>query len=245
MSYLVNLDKFYGPLDLLIYLLEKEEMDIYDIPVSLITDQYMDYIQANGQIDLENIGDFLIMASYLLNLKSRMLLPGIMEEENSDEDIADPREELVNKILEYKKYKMAGEFLASRFNDETNRIFFRNGASDIELVEREFSSSINALLRAWYSVLEKTFEEPQYNLPQRDVNISEKMDLILRVLPDAGTAVIFQDFFNGVPSKREALAYFLALLELIRLQKVEAIQEQRFGDIKLCLRVAINDVDAG
>jgi len=245
MSYLVNLDKFYGPLDLLLYLLEKEEMDIYDIPVALIADQYMDYIKATGQIDLDNIGDFLIMASYLLNLKSRMLLPGLTEEEDPEEGVVDPREELVNRILEYKKYKMAGEILASRFNNDVNRVFFRNGSSEVEWVEREISSSLNILLRAWYAVLEKNTEELEYNLPQRDINIGEKMNDILRVLPPGGGTVIFQDFYTTISTRREALAYFLALLELIRLQKVEAVQEQRFGDIKLCLRVVVSDVNAG
>lgn len=245
MSYLVNLDKFYGPLDLLLYLIEKEEMDIYDIPVALIADQYMDHIQATGQIDLDNIGDFLIMASYLLNLKSRMLLPNLMEEEDPEEGILDPREELVNRILEYKKYKMAGEILASRFNDDVNRVFFRNGSNEVEWVEREITGSLNILLRAWYSVLEKNTEELEYNLPQRDINIGEKMNDILRVLPSGGGTVIFQDFYTTISTRREALAYFLALLELIRLQKVEAVQEQRFGDIKLCLRVVVSDVNAG
>jgi len=245
MSYLVNLDKFYGPLDLLLYLIEKEEMDIYDIPVALIADQYMDHIQATGQIDLDNIGDFLIMASYLLNLKSRMLLPSLTEEEDPEEGILDPREELVNRILEYKKYRMAGEILASRFNDDVNRVFFRNGSNEVEWVEREITGSLNILLRAWYSVLEKNTEELEYNLPQRDINIGEKMNDILRVLPSGGGTVIFQDFYTTISTRREALAYFLALLELIRLQKVEAVQEQRFGDIKLCLRVVVSDVNAG
>lgn len=244
MSYLVNLDKFYGPLDLLLYLLEKEEMDIYDIPIAIIADQYIDYVYTTGPIDLDNIGDFLIMASYLLNLKSRMLLPGLIEEEN-DSDISDPREELVNRILEYKQYKQAGEFLAARYNEDINRVFFRNGLDEIEWTDREVNSSMNVLLRAWYAVMDRTTEDVEYELPQSDINIGEKMDIILRILPANGTTVRFQDFYEGVGARTEALGYFLALLELIRLQKVNAYQEQRFGDIKLCLRVGLDNVDAG
>jgi len=244
MSYLVNLDKFYGPLDLLLYLLEKEEIDIYDIPIALIADQYIEYVHSSGPIDLDNIGDFLIMASYLLNLKSRMLLPGLMQDEQ-DAEIIDPREELVNRILEYKQYKQAGEFLAGRYNEDINRVFFREGLNETELVDREVSSSVNVLLRAWDSLMARMAEDEEYELPQNNVNIGEKMDFILRILPANGAKVIFQDFYAGVSGRSEVLAFFLALLELIRLQKVDAYQEKRFGDIKLCLRVALDNVDAG
>jgi segregation and condensation protein A len=244
MSYLVNLDKFYGPLDLLLYLIEKEEMDIYDIPIALIADQYMDYVHTTGPIELDNIGDFLVMASYLLNLKSRMLLPGLLEEEN-ESDVTDPREELVNRILEYKQYKQAGEFLASRYIEDVNRVFFRNGLNEIEWTDREISSSLHVLRRAWFSVMERTAERIEYELPQSDLNIGTIMDFILRLLPANGTTVIFQDFYAGTAVRSEAVAYFIALLELIRLQKVSAFQEQRFGDIKLCLRVGLDNVDAG
>lgn len=245
MSYLVNLDKFYGPLDLLLYLIEKDEMDIYDIPVALIADQYLDYIQATGQIDLDHIGDFLIMASYLLNLKSRMLLPDPEKEEEEDTEVPDPREELVYRLLEYKKFKLAAERLASRFNDDVNRVYFRNGHREVKWVEKEISVSLNVLVRAWYAVMENSAVELEYKMPQSDINVGEKMDTILRALFASSETFIFQNIYTGVSNRREVLAYFLALLELIRLQKVEAVQEKRFGDIKLCIRVAVNNVNAG
>lgn len=245
MGYLVNLEKFYGPLDLLLYLLEKEEIDIYDIPVAAIADQYIEYIRGSGSIDLDNIGDFLIMASYLLNLKSRMLLPGLAAVEEETGEALDPREELVNKLLEYKKFKQSAEFLAERYNEDINRVFFRQGSDEAELADIEISSSLNSLVRAFSLVLEKMAENPEYELPQSQVDIGEKMDLILRVLPDNGATVTFQDFYAGAAHLREVLAYFLALLELIRLQKVVAHQEERFGNIKIHLRVESDNVDAG
>ncbi|MBP1708134.1 MAG: condensin subunit ScpA [Chloroflexi bacterium] len=245
MNYLVNLDKFYGPLDLLLYLLEKEEMDIYDIPVALIADQYIQYLQTTGRIDLENIGDFLSMASYLLNLKSRMLLPGAWEEEADEAEMPDPREELVQRIMEYKQYKQAAELLATRFDADHARVFFRQGRDEIEAIEREICSSLGVLLRAWQAVLARSLPEPKYILPENDVDVGEKMQAILQRLPANGAVVLFQDFLTGISSRREALAYFLGLLELVRLQKVEASQEQRFGAIRLCLRVAVEYVDAG
>jgi len=241
MSYLVNLDKFYGPLDLLLYLLEREEMDIYDIPISTIADQYMDYIHAAGEIDLDRTGDFLLMASYLLNLKSRMLLPGISK--NEEAEAIDPREELVNKILEYKKYKQASEILAARFNDDTDRIFFRHGYEANDLVQGEFGASLAGLMRAWRNVNERVNLEPEYNLPQDDIDVSEKMAIILARVPGDGTRINFGDIFSGISSRREGLAFFLALLELIRLQKVEAWQEEKFGDIQVFVRVGINHAD--
>ncbi|PKM76753.1 MAG: hypothetical protein CVU90_10650 [Firmicutes bacterium HGW-Firmicutes-15] len=245
MSYLVNLEKFYGPLDLLLYLIEKDQMDIYDIPVALIADQYMDFIKVSGQIDLDQVGDFLIMASYLLNLKSKMLLPDLAKGEETDTDVSDPREELVYRLLEYKKYKLAAELLASRFNDDLNRIYFRNGQGELEWGDREISSSLNSLLRAWHGVMQKKTVKPEYNVPQSDINVGEMMDAILRALPLGGETLIFQDVYANVSTRREVLAYFLALLELIRLQKVEAIQEKKFGEIQLFIRVAIDNVNEG
>ncbi len=245
MSYLVNLEKFYGPLDLLLYLLEKEEIDIYDIPIAAIADQYIEYVHDSGSIDLDHIGDFLIMASYLLNLKSRLLLPGVMAAEEDEGEAVDPREELVNRLLEYKKYKQAADFLEERYSDDINRVFFRNGLNETEAADIEVSGSLNSLVRAFSLLLEKITENNQYELPQNQVDIGEKMDFILRVLPGDGATVAFQDFYAGAVHLREVLACFLALLELIRLQKVEAYQEQRFGNIKLRLRVEADNVDAG
>lgn len=244
MSYLVNLEKFYGPLDLLLYLLEKEEIDIYDIPIAAIADQYVEYVHTSGSVDLDNIGDFLIMASYLLNLKSHMLLPGLMEEQDADETM-DPREELVNRILEYKQFKQAGEFLEARYNEDVNRVFFRHGLNETEITDVEVNSSLNVLVRAWSLLLERMAEDVEFELPQNQFDVGEKMDFILRVLPGNGSTVTFRDFYAGAAGLREVLAYFLALLELIRLQKVDAYQEQRFGDIKIRLRVALENVDAG
>jgi len=230
---------------LLLYLIEKDEFDIYDIPVALIADQYMEYMQTTGQIDLDHIGDFLIMASYLLNLKSRMLLPEMNREEEPDGELADPREELVQRLMEYKKYKLAAEYLGLRFNDDEGRVYFRNGQDEPEWMEREITASLNALVRAWYDLWEKNNADQEYSLPQSDVNVGEKMDSILRALPRNGQKVVFQELYAGVSVRREVLAFFLALLELIRLQRVEAEQEKRFGKIVLCIRVAVNHVDAG
>ncbi len=243
MSYLVDLDKFYGPLDLLLYLLEREEIDIYDIPVARITDQYVAYIDSVGYSDLDNIGDFLSMASYLLKLKSRMLLPAYISDEESVSEGEDPREELVNRILEYKQYKQLGDYLADRYN-EGQKVFFRYGQFEVESLDSEVSSSIKALVRAWEGILNRNQAEVEFDLPQ-GADIAEKMDSIMNRLPTNGISISFEDIYSTNTSRRETLVYFLALLELIRLQKVEALQETHFGAIKLTIRVAIDNVNEG
>lgn len=234
MEYMVNLEQFYGPLDLLLYLIEKNEMNIYDIPIALITDQYMDYIQEAGNIDLDHLGDFLVMASYLLNLKSQMLLPAPVEEtEKEDEEIADPREELINKLLEYKRFKLAAGLLGERLNDDFPQVFFRHGVSDLPEPEGELSASIKSLQKAYLRLVEEQLIQKQYQIPQGDINVGEKMAEIQQMLEIANRPISFYELYSQASSRREILATFLALLELIRLHKVAAVQEQRFGEIRM------------
>lgn len=233
MDYMVNLEQFYGPLDLLLYLVEKNEMNIYDISIALITDQYMDYIAGSANIDLDQLGDFLVMASYLLNLKSQILLPGASESaEEADEDL-DPRQDLIHKLLEYKRYKKAAELLSLRLTDEYPRIFFRYGQVDLPDPEVEITAHAKTLYTAYIRLLENKLIEAKYQLPQGDVNVASKMDEILQRLQN-GRILSFHDLYTDAMQRREILASFLALLELIRLNKVEARQEKRFGEIKLC-----------
>ncbi|MEN6348131.1 MAG: segregation/condensation protein A [Syntrophomonas sp.] len=239
MAYVVNLDAFHGPLDLLLYLIEENELDIYDIPIASISDQYMDYLQATGEFDLEKLGDFLIMASYLLNLKSRMLLPRGPELQEEEGENGDPRDELVKKLLDYKKYRLAAEYLQKRVNGEVKRVFYRSGSYEVEQAT-EIKAEIEFLLRAYQSLLADKIKAAEfYKLPEGDVNISDKMDEIVALLESKQEGISFQDLFAGAGNIRQALGLFLALLELVRQQKVQATQEQSFGRIKLCLRVAI------
>ena len=237
MNYIVDLESFHGPMDLLLYLLDEEQLEIYDIPIATITDQYMEYLQQTGELNLEQMGDFLIMATYLLNLKSRMLLPS-RAELNEEED-SDPRAELVQRLLDYKKYKKLAEYLLSYHNGDFPRVFFRDSEDEISGIE-ELVGDAAQLWRSFQSLLRDLPEqEEKFKLPQGDVNISEKMEEIVERLEQGNAGLVLQDLFQGVISLREALAFFLALLELIRLQRVEAIQDQSFGEIKIRLQVAV------
>lgn len=232
MDYMVNLEQFYGPLDLLLYLIDKNEMNIYDISISLITDQYLDFITGASQIDLDQLGDFLVMASYLLNLKSRILLPENHEAEASEDEEPDPRQELIHKLLAYKRYKKAAEWLSSRLTDDYPRIFFRYGQQELPLPEGTLTANAKTLYSAYLRLLESKLSEARYEIPQGDVNVAAKMDEILQRLQH-GQVISFQELFADLSQRREILASFLALLELIRLNKVTAKQERRFGEIKL------------
>lgn len=236
MDYMVNLEQFYGPLDLLLYLVEKNEMNIYDISISLITDQYLEYITDSKQIDLDQLGDFLVMASYLLNLKSQLLLPGSRESEAGEEEETDPRQELVQKLLAYKRYKKAAEWLSLRMTDDYPRIFFRDGQEELSQPDAEITASTKALCSAYVRLLESKLIEARYEIPQGDINVAAKMEEIMQRLQQMGNTS-FQELLAGVSQRREILASFLALLELIRLNKVQARQEERFGEIVLHISV--------
>jgi segregation and condensation protein A len=243
-EYVVDLEAFHGPLDLLLYLIDKNEIDIYDIPVAAITDQYIEHLHLTGEYRLENMGDFLIMASYLLNLKSRVLLPlrGPIQEEDDSGESEDPREELVQKLLDYRMIKQVAEYLDERECGEKKRVFFRPVQYVTEERE-EIIASLSALTRAFRALQRRQTDEPAYTIPNGDIDIYDEMDQLMQILSHYRQGVIFQDLFAGL-DRREQIALFIALLELVRQQQVSAQQENEFGEIKLYSQVAANYVNA-
>jgi segregation and condensation protein A len=233
-AYLVDIEAFHGPLDLLLFLIEKNELDVYDIPIAFITDQYLQYLQATGEFDLENMGEFLIMATYLLNLKSRLLLPQSNNSATEDiEDAIDPREELVQKLLDYKRYKEAGIMLQQREAGSSERVFYREVSSEPGRDE-ELVVDLSSLIRAYRTVMRRLpVVEPEAVVPEGDVSVNDKMSQIMAFLADNEGKIGFRHLFAAVSGRREALALFLALLELIRLQKVKARQNIPWEDIQL------------
>lgn len=235
MEYLVDLEAFHGPLDLLLYLVEKNQVDIYDIPIAVISEQYLEYLQAGGGFDLERLGDFLLMASYLLSIKSKLLLPASIIEAKEEEEILDPRQELVEKLLDYRRFKEIAGWLQNRESGAVERIYYREEQLEGEFRE-ELVADLRSLVKAYKAALKDIIETTDdYELPQGDVNVSEKMEEILERLHNVPQGIVFQNLFIGIVSRREALALFLALLELIRLQQVEAIQGNPFSDIEVRL----------
>ena len=234
MSYVVSLEAFHGPLDLLLYLIDKNQVDIYDIPLARISDQFIDYLQHSGQYELEIVGDFLVMASYLLQLKSRMLLPvSARQQDEMMEEEQDPQTELREKLLAYKKIKETAEFLAARAAGAAGRVFYREAALETEIVV-ERAASVDDLLRAYLHLYEaRGKNSPLVYLPQHDIDIEEKAAEIMDYLKINHNKMALRDVFPPEASRREVLVIFLALLELIRQQRVNAVQKRVFGMITI------------
>lgn len=244
MGYIVELDVFHGPLDLLLFLVEKDEVGIYDIPIAKITSQYIEYIGKIGLTNVEQLSDFLMVASYLLNLKSKMLLPKSEDNELEEDDMGDPRDELVSKLLEYKKFKEAAKYLTS-IQVEEPQIFFRNIIYAPEINE-VLLTDIKSLANAYKEVINKLDKAVyNYNIVLNDINIADKMQELHKLLVLNPEGLVFQDMFFNLDNEKEILAFFLALLELMRLQKVAARQNQLNNNIVIYMVGDFNNDDEG
>jgi segregation and condensation protein A len=224
---------FEGPLDLLLHLIKKNEVDIYDIPIATITDQYLAYLDLLEQLNLDLAGEYLVMAATLTQIKSRMLLPPVEGEEEEDED---PRLELVQQLEEYQRFRAAAGQLGDR--DILDRDVFRRSPEAPEGDEapaplREMS--LADLVDALREVLKRLPEDQAHEIVGERISIRERIPAILDRLRSG--AVEFTELFAGDPSRREVVATFLALLELVRMRVVRASQSERFGPIVLALAV--------
>jgi segregation and condensation protein A len=233
-DYKVKLEVFEGPLDLLLYLIKQDEIDIYDVSLERITSQYLEYLQAFKELNIELAGEFVVMAANLIYLKSRSLLP--IDQQPPEEDAAedDPRWELIRQLIEYKKFKEAAAELHLR-ELEQERVFAREGAS--ALADREplrlGEVGIFQLINAFQTVLKRidARQDVQEIFGER-FSVSEKIDAILQRVA-SGAPLRFSDLFGSVVSRLEVVVTFLALLELIRLKQVRAVQKNVFEEIEI------------
>ncbi|HHW13240.1 MAG TPA: segregation/condensation protein A [Firmicutes bacterium] len=235
-SYQVKLAVFTGPLDLLLHLIERAEIDIYNIPIVEITDQFLAYLQTMEFFDLHVAADFLLMAATLMQIKARMLLPRPLvetEEETLEEE--DPRLELVERLLEYKKVKEVAARLQER-EAEASRFLPRTGGyfPDLEVAaaaETVGQVTLWDLVQAFSALLESLLPRLELEgMPEEEYSIQEMMDKIMNGLA-RGSRVSFRTLFSGLASRKAVVASFLALLELIRMRKVLVQQEMTFGEI--------------
>jgi segregation and condensation protein A len=232
-DYKVKLEIFEGPLDLLLYLIKRDEIDIYDISLERITRQYLEYIQAFKELNLEVAGEFVVMAANLIYLKSRSLLPADQQPPEEDVDEHDPRWELIRQLIEYKKFKDAAAELQQRALEQ-ERIFAREAAAPVgEGPLRLGEVGIFQLINAFQNVLKRVEarQDVQEIFGER-FSVSEKIDLILQRV-GSGAALRFSDLFGALASRVEVVVTFLALLELIRLRQVRALQRNLFDDIEI------------
>jgi len=233
-DYKVKLEVFEGPLDLLLYLIKQDEIDIYDISLERITSQYLEYLQAFKELNIELAGEFIVMAANLIYLKSRSLLPIDQQPPEDDASEDDPRWELIRQLIEYKKFKEAAAELHLR-ELEQEKIFAREGASSLALQEplRLGEVGIFQLINAFQTVI-KRIEARQdvQEIPGERFSVSEKIDVILQRVA-TGSRLRFSDLFGASVSRVELVVTFLALLELIRLKQVRAIQRNIFDEIEI------------
>jgi segregation and condensation protein A len=236
-DYRVNLEVFAGPLDLLLYLVRRDEIDIYDIPIARITEQYVKYIEMLKRLDIELAGDFLVMAATLMEIKSAMLLPSTEAEGITGEDETDPRAELIRQLLEYKRFKDAANLLDAAAAHQSQR--FGRGANIIEKLEADEEPQLDVdqiniwdLLEAFDSVLKATGGLKTFGHIKDDTPIDLYQIEILHRLQTDGP-MPFERIFEGKDNRLILVGLFLALLELVREKLVWAEQHSNFDSIYL------------
>jgi segregation and condensation protein A len=231
-EYKVQLEVFEGPLDLLLYLIKKEEVDIYNIPIERITTQYVQYIELMKMLDLNLAGDFLVMAATLMMIKSRMLLPPEERPELEPEEEEDPRWDLVRQLVEYKKFKDAAIFLEG-LEDQRDGIFGREGAH-VALEARPDMAlrdvSLFDLLSVFNDALKKVSQEDLKEIFAERFTVADKIEAITQRLTREDR-LSFASLFSEMSSRHEIVCTFLAVLELIRLRQIRAVQDHPFGEI--------------
>lgn len=239
----IKIENFEGPFDLLLHLIKKSEMDIYDIKIHEITNKYLQYISKMKEMDLEVTSEFIVIAANLLEIKSRMLLPNIAEDETAADAESDPRKELISKLIEYKKFKSIAEVL--RRKEEDFGVVFTKKAEIIEDANKDedaldvlksitmldLYNLYNALINKYYSKINKE-NVIQREIPVDAYKIEDKMEYLKQRIC-FGKKTMFSNILMSCENKMERVVTFLALLELIKLKNVKALQEKNFTDIYL------------
>ena len=230
--YEVKLDAFTGPLDLLLHLIRKHEIDIYDIPVSLITQQYLEYLQLMKELNLSFAGEFLVMAATLVQIKSRTLLPQEIEASIEEEEGEDPRSELVRRLVEYQQFKEAAGQLSER--EKIWRDMFQR-ESDLAVPVRDVlmdDVDMFDLLGALQEVLIRTEAQVVVDITPDTVTVQDRINEIVERLEENPT-VTFSSLFDDVTNRLFVIVTFLAVLELVRVQLVRIFQSDMFGPIRI------------
>jgi segregation and condensation protein A len=238
-AYQVRLESFEGPLDLLIHLIRKNEVNVYDIPIALITEQYLGYIELMQELNLDVAGEFLVMAATLIHIKSKMLLPRPETAAVDGEPEEDPRDTLVRRLLEHQKYKAAAELLHER---ETlrNAQYARPDASVAKAAGDEYEPELEVdlfgLLTAFRGVLERASRRPVVVLPPEKLSVEQRIEQLMQRLSTTEACGFEELFADGDGSRPFMIVTFLALLEMIRLKLIRVFQAGSFGAIRVYKR---------
>ncbi len=231
MTYQFKLDIFEGPLDLLLYLIKEQKMDINDIPIAVITRQYLDYLALMQELNLEVAGEYLILAAELTRIKSRELLPFKESEgEETDEDQGeDPKDELLRRLIEYQRYKGAATVLRKRESDQ-GQVFSRQGET---LIEEDADApladvTLFDLLTAYQKILKQKSFKKDYEVRVTTLSVSDRIKYIMEIL-NVSESMTFESLFTPINTRQEVIVLFLALLELMRLRLIR-VQQASFSD---------------
>ncbi len=228
-DYQVDLAVFHGPLDLLLYLIKKEEVDIYDIPIAKITKQYLKYVEMMSSLNLEIAGDFILMAATLIRIKTRLLLP----RDPQSEEEHDPREELIMALVEYKKYKEAGEILKDKaLYEEQNYVPLTPVTKIDGKVELQQVTTLFDLVSAFKEVMTAKPDETFHAVENEEISIEERIIYVMTALK-AKEFATFQELFTDIPKKIAAVVTFIALLELTRSKRIAIFQSAPFSELRV------------
>ena len=242
--YRINLPIYEGPLDLLLDLIRKQEMDIHNIPIAKITEQYLDYVHQLETLDIDVSGDFIYMAATLIHIKSKMLLPP--DPLAGPEDQLDPRDELVHRLLEHEKFKNAAQLLYQKQQVEDHvwshpdRTLYAGDA-----VEGELVVSLVDLIKVFSQVLERRKHVSKFELHHETVTVAQMMDRLRRRLLASEDPVSLIEFFEACESRNAMIVALLAVLEMVRMQAVLLVQSELFADIRLRKHRMFDAVFAG
>ncbi len=242
MSYEVKLSAFEGPLDLLLHLIDKDQINIYDIPIAQITSQYLAYIEQMQGLDMDVASEFLVMAATLVSIKARMLLPRSSGKQEAAEEGPDPREELVQRLLEYRKFKEVASYLKDR-EKQAGKAYTRDNS--IELYQHLFKPqdplggiTMETLLQSLRQVLQRAGAGlfiPE-EITREEIQVPEKMRQLMAMLLLYPQGMPFSRLFNERGERTEIIVTFLAVLELLKSGQITAIQTETFGEITILRR---------
>jgi segregation and condensation protein A len=224
-------DVYEGPLDLLLDLIRKQDIDIYDIPIARITAQYLAYVEKIRQLDVNVAADFIYMAAVLIHIKSKMLLP--RDPSAKAEELEDPRTELVNRLLEHEKFRSAAQMLLQK--QQIEDAVLTNPAlkefMDAEGTEPEMAADVIDLVKTFQQILERVRTRPVINVNEETVTVGQMIDYLRRRLSLESRPIRLKQLLLRVPSRQALVCMFLALLEMVRLQAIQVRQDQLFGEI--------------
>jgi segregation and condensation protein A len=239
----IRLQSFEGPLDLLVHLIKKNQVNVYDIPIALVTEQYLEYLDLMQELNLDVASEFLVMAATLIHIKSRTLLPRPDPTQDDEASAEDPRDALVRRLLEHQKFKAAAEMLHER---ETLRSaqWTRPDARVEEIAGADYEPEIEvdlfSLLAAFKLVLQRARERPPMPLPPEQISIEARIDQLLERLSET-EACGFDDLFADAATRVDMIVTFLALLEMIRLKLIRVFQAGHAGAIRIYRRARPQD----